>query len=362
MTTVSDSIRTSMAPTVADARRAAGVLPGSVLLFGSVARAQGSSNSDIDLVVVVDRLDTEQFSVPRLDEERGLARRAGRAGGWPVQVWLVDWAEWRSRSPVWGTVEHEARTQGTWLRRVPPGPEVRWEKGMSAKQVRTSEVIAALNMSYRRFRGIVDSMRPNPIEVELAESGHAADYCDHLRYRLSDINADLHIALKQLLMAALLVTASRFRRESHELTVLFEALPPAVQEDLLSRSSVADLQWAEQWRSAASHADAVARSADVSTTRHLGFITTDVADYTTRLATGYAVGVVAYAAAVIDMGDAVVDMIIELSRQAGSPAAHTDELVTAAERVKRITGWVRNALGESSWLYPNGTPPNGWAP
>ena len=38
----------------------------------------------------------------------------------------------------------------------------------------------------------------------------------------------------------------------------------------------------------------------------------------------------AYAAAVIDMGDAVVEMVIELSQKAGSPAAHTEELVTAA--------------------------------
>ena len=126
--------------------------------------------------------------------------------------------------------------------------------------------------------------------------------------------------------------------------------------------SVADLSWAEQWRSAASYADAVARSADVSTTRHLGLITTDVAGYTARLATGYAVGVAAYAAAVIDLGDAVVEMIIELSQKAGSPAAHTGELVTAAERVRRIANWVRDALGKSSWLYPDGTPPNGWTP
>ena len=362
MTTTSASVRALTAPTVADARRAAGVLPGSVLLFGSVARGEGSSNSDIDMVVVVDRLDTEQFSVPRLKEEQGLARTAGRACGRRVQVWLVDWAEWRSRSPVWGTVEHEARAQGTWLKQVSPGPEVRWQKRMSARQVRTSAVIAALNNSYRRFRGVVDSMSPNPIEVELAESDHKDAYWNDLRYRLSDINADLHIALEQLLVAALHVTASRFRRESHELTVLFEALPPAVQEDLLSRLSVADLTWAEQWRSAASYADAVARSAHESTTRHLGLITTDVAEYTARLATGYAVGVAAYAAAVIDMGDAVVEMVIELSQKAGSPAAHTEELVTAAERVRRIAGWVRDALGKSSWLYPDGTPPNGWVP
>ena len=79
----------------------------------------------------------------------------------------------------------------------------------------------------------MDSMSPNPLEVELAGSGDEAEYCDYLRYRLSDINADLHIALEQLLVAVLQVTASRFRRESHELTALFEALPPAVQEDLL---------------------------------------------------------------------------------------------------------------------------------
>ena len=362
MTTVSASIRSSTAPTVADARRAARALPGSVLLFGSVARGEGSSISDIDVVVVVDRLDTEQFSAPRLEDERRLARRAGSACGWPVQVWLVDWAEWRSRSPVWGTVEHEAHAQGIWLNQVPPGPEVRWDKRMSARQVRTSAVIAALNNAYRRFRGVVDSMRPNPIEVKLAESGDKDAYWKDLRYRLSDINANLHIALEQLLVAVLHLTDSRFVRESHDLTVLFEALPPTAQEDLLSRLSVADLKWAEQWRSAASYSNAAVQSAEVSTTRHLGLITTDVADYTTRLATGYAVGVVAYAAAVIDVGDAVVEMIIELSRRADSPAAYTEELVTAAEQVREIADWVRKALGGSGWLYPDGVPPNGWAP
>ena len=232
---------------------------------------------------------------------------------------------------------------------------------MSARQVRTSAVIAALNNSYRRFRGVVDSMRPNPIEVQLAESGDKDAYWKDFRYRLSDINANLHIALEQLLVAALHLTASRFVRDSRDLTVLFEALPPAAQEDLLSRLSVADLKWAEQWRSAASYSDAAVQSAEVSTTRHLGLITTDVADYT-RLATGYAVGVVAYAAAVIDVGDAVVEMIIELSRRADSPTAHTDDLVTAAERVRGIAAWVRNALGGSGWLYPDGIPPNGWSP
>ena len=123
---------------------------------------------------------------------------------------------------------------------------------------------------------------------------------------------------------------------------------------------MADLKWAEQRRSAASYADAVVQSTSESTTRHLGLITTDVADYTTRLATGCAVAVVSYAAAVIEIGDAVVEMIIDLSRRADSPAAHTEELVTAAERVTTIADWVRKASGESRWLYPDGIPPNGW--
>ena len=228
--------------------------------------------------------------------------------------------------------------------------------------MRTSAVIAALNDALRRFRGVVDSMSPNPIEVELAESGDKETYRDYLRYRLSDINADLHIALEQLLVAVLHVTASRFKREAHELMALFEALPPEVQQDLLSRLSVADLSWAEQWRSAASYADAVVQSAKESTTRHLGLITTDVADYTTRLATGYAVGLVSYAAAVIDIGDAVVEMILDLSQRTDSSAAHTEQLVTVAERVRTIADWVRDALGDSRWLYPDGTPPNGWEP
>ena len=54
--------------------------------------------------------------------------------------------------------------------------------------------------------------------------------------------------------------------------------------------------------------------------------------------------------------------IIELSRRADSPAARTEKLVTAAERVRAIADWVRNTLGDSRWLYPDGTLPNGWEP
>ena len=100
---------------------------------------------------------------------------------------------------------------------------------MSARQVRASAVIAALDSSYRRFRGVVDSMSPNPIEVQLAESGDKDAYWNDLRYRLSDIHADLHIALEQLLAAVLHLTAVPIMREAHDLIVLFEALPPAVQ-------------------------------------------------------------------------------------------------------------------------------------
>ena len=64
--------------------------------------AKGSSTSDIDLVVILDRLDTEQFSTLRLEEERELARMAGEVCVCPVKVWLVDWSEWRSRFPALG--------------------------------------------------------------------------------------------------------------------------------------------------------------------------------------------------------------------------------------------------------------------
>ena len=308
---------------------------------------------------------------------------AGEVCGCPVKVWLVDWSEWRSRSPLWGTVEHEARTEGRWLRRERPGPAVRWEKDVRETGTslggdrRPRQLLPA-------FQGVVDSMSPNPIEVQLEESGDKDAYWNDLRYRLSDINADLHIALEQVLATVLRLTASRFMREAHDLMVLFEALPPTVQADLLSRLSVADLRWAEQWRSAASYSDALAQSADEGTTRHLGLITTDVADYTARMATGYAVGVVAYAAAVIDVGDAVVEMILELSRprlRSCGPYRGTGRRRGAREhdsrmgtrRLRRlpaaVPGWdTSQRMGtlidptcSSSTYVPNRTGPSVWA-
>ena len=56
----SDPMVRESAPTVEDARRAASALPGSILLFGSVARGDSRPASDIDLMVVVDDVDDDQ--------------------------------------------------------------------------------------------------------------------------------------------------------------------------------------------------------------------------------------------------------------------------------------------------------------
>ncbi len=100
---MTDSTLPKAAPTVEDAHRACGALPGSVFLFGSVARGTARKMSDIDLMVITDRVEGDYGSGKRKNLGIDLAREAREACGFRVQVFLVDWVEWKSRSVVWGT-------------------------------------------------------------------------------------------------------------------------------------------------------------------------------------------------------------------------------------------------------------------
>ena len=134
---------TSLVPTVGDARRVAEVLPGSVLLFGSVARGDATPGSDINVVVVLD--DARRVETGCLI---GLQKDLGDLG-WevvdcPVRVIVVDWPEWVSRQRVPGRVEHAAGSHGIWLKRHAPGSAVEWDRVKSPREETTAWVIYAL--------------------------------------------------------------------------------------------------------------------------------------------------------------------------------------------------------------------------
>ena len=89
---------TVVAPTLADAERAAAALVGAgvgrVVLFGSVARGDATERSDIDLVAIFDDLDYGE----RWERRCELMRLAADAAGHSVDVSVTDRAEWAMRT------------------------------------------------------------------------------------------------------------------------------------------------------------------------------------------------------------------------------------------------------------------------
>jgi uncharacterized protein len=79
--------------------------PARVLLFGSRARGEGRSDSDLDFLVIEDHVDRKAAEMVKL-------RAALPALGVPVDVLVVSAAEAARRGAVRGTVIHRALTEG----------------------------------------------------------------------------------------------------------------------------------------------------------------------------------------------------------------------------------------------------------
>ena len=74
-------------PTMENAKRAAAVLPGTVIVGGSVARGDAHIESDVDFLCIVDSDDKTGISM----HDDGLEVEIKKMLGLPVDVLLVDW-------------------------------------------------------------------------------------------------------------------------------------------------------------------------------------------------------------------------------------------------------------------------------
>ena len=153
--------RTASVPTVEDARRVAEALPGSVLLFGSVAKNKATSRSDIDLLVIVDHLDRDDLGrlstyLDRLDDDAyEVDTRASLV--------VIDWPEWESRRrvPPSGWKMKPTRTVSGYAKR-PPGASVKWEKMKDERQVRTDTLCHHLSNVAARLDSTVSPTSNRP--------------------------------------------------------------------------------------------------------------------------------------------------------------------------------------------------------
>ena len=161
------AVGTVVAPTLADAERAAAALAGAgvgrVVLFGSVARGEATERSDIDLVAIFDDLDYGE----RWERRCELMRLAADAAGHSVDVSVTDWAEWAMRtSRVRTSFEGRAARDGVVLVDRPAAVDVDWGKEMVRPDSDYEEALARLEGARNALAELLLHLRPDPIEQD----------------------------------------------------------------------------------------------------------------------------------------------------------------------------------------------------
>ena len=180
-------------PSIRDARRAAEMLPGSVRLFGSVARGEATASSDIDLLVVLDDVDYRQVSSIAGE----LRWEAHARTGLPLDIWVLDWPRWESNIVHPFTLEGRALTDGYWLKYVPPGADVKWEKKVAPAKVRIDLLKNAIGTLNSHLAAIVTIFQIGHDEKMAIEHKHEPGYWGALVGRLGRMLADCHVVLEQ---------------------------------------------------------------------------------------------------------------------------------------------------------------------
>ena len=352
-------------PTVGDARRVAGALPGSVLLFGSVARGTASPRSDIDLMVIVDRInrDDQLPLLKYLDHLEDVAAEVDHR----ARLVVIDWAEWESRRRVPPRVEHAADSYGIWLRKGKPGHSIAWGKVKGIREETTDTLCHHLSNVLAHLRYIDTGLAPSVSEHRLVNAQEDEDeYWSTVRGRLADINHNCHTALEESLLALCCLTGQPYGPDSqHKLTRIFERLPLELRDVMLGMTFPLDAEaliWIQKWRSVRSYEDALRMSTTPDTTGKLAWVASDVASFTSEMVE-VAIGTTIYSAYTANIADLVIRFAYaESGNREASRIVGTPELARYLNSINAWIGPIRESLSGREWLYPNGVPPNGWTP
>ena len=361
------------APSIRDARRAAEMLPGSVRLFGSVARGEATESSDIDLLVILDDVDYGRVS----SIAGGLRWEAHNRTGLPLDVWVLDWPRWESNIVHPFTLEGRALTDGRWLRYVPPGADVKWEKKVAPTKVRIDLLKNAINTLNSHLTAITNELSGIDNDERLGiEYKDESFYWRSLAARLGRMLHFCHGVLEQAFVVIdhlVVVAHPKVEKAQHGLRGTYEAFGEELKGDFhnmlasagvdidetLERAEVVGewLKWAQDWGSIGTYHPADELSEDRA--RQYGKAAAGASDY-------------AFAVATAEIGDrtslisqAVMELVVARIRDANVEWPPTDfnlqiaEIAanTNADNIRRIL-----ADGQWEWLYPGGEPPYGWVP
>ena len=355
-------------PSIRDALRAVEMLPGSVRLFGSVARSEATESSDIDLLVVLDDVDYGRVS-SIAGELRWEARNRT---GLPLDVWVSDWPRWESNIIHPFTLEGRALKDGRWLKYVPPGADVKWGKKVAPTEVRINLLDNAIDTLNSHLAGIVEKCQIGDPEKWAIEQKNEPGYWKALVRRLGRMLGDCRVILGEafaVINHLAVVAHPKDDGLQHGLHSTYEAFGEELNgdfHDMLASAGVDIgetvegvrkwLEWAQKWRSKGTyHPDDLSEDR----VREYGRVAADASDY-------------AFTVATAEIGDqtslisqAVMELVVARIRDSNVEWPPTGFDLQWAESVaRRQAGNIHRVPADErrEWLYPGGEPPYGWAP
>ena len=230
----------------ADALVAAGV--GKVLLFGSVARGNQRTHSDIDLVAIFDDLDYSR----RWALQSELASRAKAACGHSVDLHVTDRPEWARRvDQVSASFEAGIAPSAVALAERPAG-DVNWDKEIGLPDTNEKEAAQRLDDARRELSMLRNCLTPSDWEAGAAEAGRTGELHRLQRDRLIDVCSKAAMAIEHS-VKALTAIDGRPVRSLHDIDELLGDIParrPSVDRALGGLTS----KEVSMWRRAGTYA------------------------------------------------------------------------------------------------------------
>ena len=287
-------------PTLEDARSAADALVAEgvseVWVYGSVARGESRSSSDIDLVAVFDDIDYRQ----RLGVTMRLQRVARRASGYPVEVMVTDRAEWRiQREDVPASFVSAISCDLILLTCNPDTPgEVDWNKEQVMPASDSELAVERLQAAIVHLSKIFANLDPGRPERALAYDGDRLDYEMVRSSRMIMICEASHLAMENAAKAiAVLGGVPAETLWTHDIKKLVDSLDDRVSEELRTLllnepESVKHEGYITMWRTCGAYGTrgeglTIQEIATPDFARAMALISCDIADYTARTVRHY---------------------------------------------------------------------------
>ena len=225
-------------PTLRDARRAGEALVaagvGQVWLFGSLARGEERTYSDIDLVAVLDDLDYRD----RWRIEAELRKAASAAAGRPVDVVVTDRPEWEvQRQQVSASFTVAIGEDLTLLADRPPMKRVNWDKEQS--MATSNEQLAAQRIEdmVGQLAKILGLRWPSRDELQAADPDEREWLAGA---RMIGLCEAAHLAVEGSLKAVGTLTGVQAKvLHQHDVQTIADALPPDERDTMLALMAAA---------------------------------------------------------------------------------------------------------------------------